>query len=224
MGRVSGTTCERWQGHLAMAAIGRLEAEEERELGDHLVQCAQCRRDAAELADVAASLARVEDHAIDGLGRIGAAPGVEIPDRIVPERARRPARAKVREVLVGVGAVIAVATTAAAVAATLGGAPGPVAREVAFSGGVGVHASASLTAAPWGTRILLEESGQPSGQIFTVSMRTGSGRWWTAGSYRTSVRSGTLKVELSCPAQPSRITEVWITDRAGRTVLDGWVA
>jgi len=59
--------------------------------------------------------------------------------------------------------------------------------------------------------------------VLTVSMRTAAGRWWAAGSYRTVPRAGTLVVQLSCAVPADQITDVWVSDQAGHTVLNGYV-
>ena len=106
--------------------------------------------------------------------------------------------------MAGIGAaVVAVAAAVVAVVA-LSTSPTPPIRTVALTGQPGVVASISLSTQSWGTRATLRESGQAPGQVLTVSMKSSSGRWWVAGSYRTTGRSGTVEVQLSCavPGQP----------------------
>ncbi len=94
---------------------------------------------------------------------------------------------------------------------------------MALRGGAGVTASARLTAEPWGTAIHLRETGQAGGQVLTVSMRTTTGSWWAAGTYRT-VTGRTVQVELACGVPAAKISTIWVRDKAGRTVLKGYVA
>jgi hypothetical protein len=121
-----------------------------------------------------------------------------------------------------VGALAAAAAAVVAVLA-LGATPAPASKTVALTGARGVQASVSLTAQSSGTRATLHESGQAAGQVLTVSMRTSSGHWWVAGSYRTVARTGPLEVQMTCAVQSNQITEVWVSDQSGHTVLDGYV-
>ena len=66
------------------------------------------------------------------------------------------------------------------------------------------------------------ESGQSGGQDLSVSMRTNTGSWWAAGTYRT-VTGHTVQVDLACAVPTSKITEIWVRDKAGQTVLRGYV-
>jgi hypothetical protein len=84
-------------------------------------------------------------------------------------------------------------------------------------------ASIALTSQSWGTRGTLRESGQAPGQVLTVAMKSASGRWWVAGSYRTAARSGPVEVQLSCAVALNQVTDVWVTDQSGHVVLDAYV-
>ena len=95
---------------------------------------------------------------------------------------------------------------------------------MALTGTPGVEATVSLTTQSWGTRATLVESGQAAGQVLTVWMKDASGHWWVAGSYRTTGRSGTVEVPLSCAVQAGQITNVYVRDQAGRAVLSGYVS
>ena len=68
---------------------------------------------------------------------------------------------------------------------TLAWPSGPATTTVALVGLPKVHATARLTAEPWGTAMDLRESGQPSGEVLSVYVRTVSGSWWQTGTYRT---------------------------------------
>jgi hypothetical protein len=120
------------------------------------------------------------------------------------------------------GALVAAAAAITAVVA-LGGAPAPASRTTALTGQPGVVASIALTSQSWGTRGTLRESGQAPGQVLTVAMKSASGRWWVAGSYRTAARSGPLEVQLSCAVALNQVTDIWVTDQSGQVVLNGYV-
>jgi anti-sigma factor RsiW len=227
--------CAEWQGILAMDVVGLASLEETSAVNEHLAQCPTCRQDAADLQWAAKALQSVDPAQLDHLGEQPLGPGGLVgspPDasKDVPAQAHVPLPALGGErhapgrdprVLVGIGS--AIVATAAAVMAVLaiGGSPAPATKTVALSGVSGVQASVSLTAQSWGTSATLQESGQAPGQVLTVSMRTSYGRWWVAGSYRTGTGSGPVVVQLSCAVQSNKITDVWISDQSGRTVLHG---
>ena len=96
--------------------------------------------------------------------------------------------------------VVAAGVAAAGIALVASGnGSAPPGKTVALSGAHGVTASVSLVSESWGTRATPGESGQAPGQVLTVSMKTASGRWWVAGSYRTTVRQGPRR--CNCPAR-----------------------
>jgi len=106
----------------------------------------------------------------------------------------------------------------------LSGAPATdTGHQVALAGRHGVRASARLTAEPWGTAIHLQETGQAGGQVLSVSMRTLSGSWWEAGTYRT-VTGRAVQVELGCGLPLAQIRSIWVRNGAGQAVLHAYVA
>jgi hypothetical protein len=241
VGRVSARDCSEWRGIIAMQAIGKASDEDTSGLAEHLGHCDQCRMDADEARSAAAALTLLDAEQVDRLEREskvlelpGGDGGEQRPmgarSAPAPEAtATEPDRAAVlrrrRRGLVAAGAgVVAVAAAAALVAAVALGGTTPPGRTVALTGERGVVASVSLSDQSWGTRATLRESGQAAGQVLTVSMRTSSGRWWVAGSYRTTGGSGTVDVQMSCAVQSNQITNVWVSDQSGRTVLTGYVS
>lgn len=240
MERMTERDCSGWRGVLAMDAIGRADEKEARELAEHLEECGQCRTDAEEVRTAAGALSLLDAAQVADLERgstvVGLAAGSEpvLPGlgggpepvaeiRPIDRRGRRPAEGK-KKWVTAAACVAAVAAAVAVVAAVaLGGSSTPPTRTVALSGEPGVTASVVLTSQAWGTRAVLTESGQAAGQALTVSMRTASGRWWVAGSYRTTGRSGSLEVSLSSAVPANQITDVWVSDQGGHTVLNGYV-
>ena len=113
-----------------------------------------------------------------------------------------------------------VASAAAAVlavvvlAVTLAWPSGPVTTTVALVGLPKVQATARLTAEPWGTAMDLHESGQPSGEVLSVSVRTVSGSWWQTGTYRTVGAS--VRVTMACALKMSKIKSVWVRLSSGQ--------
>ena len=95
----------------------------------------------------------------------------------------------------------------------------PSQRALALSGAPAVTASAVLVEQPWGTSLQLSERGLPGGQIYTVSMETKSGRWWTAGTYRPA-KGQAVFATMACAVSLHKITGVRVVNAAGATVLD----
>ena len=120
-----------------------------------------------------------------------------------------------------VGSVAATLVAATVLALTLAWPSGPVTKTVALHGLPEVHATARLTAEPWGTAMELHESGQPPGEVLMVSVRTVSGSWWQTGTYRTVGDS--LRVTMACALKMSKIVGVWVRDGTGRVVMHGYV-
>ena len=92
---------------------------------------------------------------------------------------------------------------------------------MALSGLPGVHATARLTAEPWGTAMELRESGQPSGEVLSVSLRTVSGTWWQTGTYRTA--GGSVRVTMACALRLSDIKSIWVRASTGHVVMHGYL-
>jgi hypothetical protein len=236
---------------MAMDAIGRTSADESRELAEHLEHCEECRGDAADVRSAAEALTLLDLDQVDGLGREADRPVPSVPSGlsrlsvpsslgaerpwsdgtvagptpVLPDGVARtgPGRTRRRR-MVGAGVVVGAVAAAVVAVVLLGGAQTPPTRTVALTGQRGVVASVSLTSQSWGTRATLRESGQAGGQVFTVAMKSASGRWWVAGSYRTTGRSGAVEVPLSCAVQVGQITTVWVSDQAGHRVLSGYVS
>jgi hypothetical protein len=215
-----------------MWAVGGLEVDEVVLVDEHLATCTSCREEADELEGVARLLSTVDLASIDeaspvaGESGLGATAGADSrpahPAIGASERGSRGERT-LRRFAVAVGTVAAsVALVASVVAASAGSVAAPPARSVTLHGQADVRATVALTATSWGSRAVLRETGQPPGTAYTVSMESSSGYSWVAGSYRTGYGSGSMRVHLSCPVSPGHVSEVWVTDPSGRTVLDGY--
>jgi hypothetical protein len=221
MGSVTGDRCDHWHGLLAMEVIGQLAEEDRLALNAHLDGCQACRDERGDLAGLARVLPAADP------GHLG---GHDVPFELqsavfgrLRSDARRDLRA--RRVRYALGGVAAASVAAVALVVGLSGSPGaPGPREitVALHGSNGVAASAVLTSRPWGTAIHIQEAGQPGGQDLSVSMRTTNGSWWAAGTYRT-VTGHTVQVELACAVPTSKITQIWVRNKAGQTVLRGYL-
>ena len=214
--------CARWQGELAMQALGRLEPDVEVALQAHLDGCADCRGEAAELAPLAGALAAASPTTLDEAeaDRVPTALQESVLARLATE-ARADRRRSRRRAGVLAGALAGAAVAASAVVVTLTGGHAPVGRVVALAGSPGTQASITLSPSPSGTDVTLREHGQPVGRDFVVTVKSTSGSWWQAGSYHTS--GATVRAQLTCAVAPSQITRVWVRDRTGATVLSAYV-
>jgi hypothetical protein len=215
---MTGDRCEHWHGLLALEVVGQLAEEDRLALSAHLDGCPACRDERQDLVGLSRILPAADP---DHLG------GHEVPfelESAVLTRLRADARhdRRGRRSRYFVGAAAAVVVAVALVVGLTDATSGPPGHTVALTGLAGVRASARLTAEPWGTAIHLQETGQPGGQVLTVSMRSGRS-WWPAGTYRT-VTGRTVQVDLACGVRLSDITSIWVRDKAGRAVLKGYVA
>ncbi len=233
MGAVTARSCPAWRGRLAMWAVGGLELDEADLVAEHLAGCVACREEADDLEGVTRLLSTVDIGAIDPTGPLGIdRPGDDSSLVGRDGRGRRGGASRengsrveraARRAALGFGSVAAaIAMVASALAATAGSVAAPPGRSVTLRGERGVRATLALTAEPWGARAVLDEVGQSPGGAYTVSMESRPGYRWVAGTYRTGSGSGPTKVQLTCPVSPGQITEVWVTDPSGHTVLSGY--
>jgi hypothetical protein len=222
MGSVTGDRCDHWHGLLALEVVDQLDGADRLALSAHLDGCQECRDQRQDLAGLARILPAADP------GHLG---GHEVPfelqtavfGRLASDARGERQRHRRRY---GLGAGVAASVAAVALAIGLTGSPGasrPGQITVALHGSKGVEASARLTSTPWGTAVHIEESGQPGGQDLSVSMRTTKGSWWAAGTYRT-VTGHAVQVDLACAVPTSKITEIWVRNKAGTTVLRGYLA
>ncbi len=220
---MSGTPCERWLGAIALEALGALEHEERAGLLAHLDGCAACRELANELAQTASVLPLVDR---DELSTTASLPPA-LTERVLGAlhddavTARRRRRVRAGAALAAVGAIAASLVLLVAVGSPTR--PPGTSTEVMLSGPGAAHATALLATRPWGTAITFSEQGLPAGGVYSVSMRTATGSWWTAGSYRT-VAGHAVVAQMSCYVQLARITGIRVTDDTGSAVLESVAA
>ena len=216
---MSADRCDHWHGLLALEVVGQLGEEDRPALRAHLDGCPACRDERDTLLPLVGALPAADPEHLDGHDV-----AFELQATVF-ERLRSDARHARHRRLGRLALALGGAGAAALVLVlTLSGGPatGP-GQEVALAGRSGVRATARLTAEPWGTAIHLQESGQAGGQVLSVSMRTLSGSWWEAGTYRT-VTGRTVQVELGCGLPLSKIRSIWVRNGAGHTVLHAYVA
>ncbi len=217
MGPLISDPCEHFQGLIAMEVVGQLSVDERVALGAHTEGCGACRDQRQDLTMLSMVLGAADpDHFNERELPFGLQTAVL--DRLRAEE-RRERRAHRARYLVGSAAAAVVAAVALAV--TLAWPSAPVTKTLALAGPSSVHATARLTAEPWGTEMDLRESGQPAGEVLTVSVRTVTGSWWSTGTYRTVGSS--VRVTMACALHLSSIQGVWIRDHTGHTVMHGYV-
>jgi hypothetical protein len=200
-----------------MEVVGQLSVHERVALSAHTEGCASCRDERQDLMMLSMVLGtadpdRFTEHELPF--RLQTA----VLDRLRAEERRERRLHRSRYVL---GSAAAAVVVAIVLVLTLAWPSGPMTTTVALVGLPKVHATARLTAEPWGTAMDLRESGQPSGEVLTVSIRTVSGSWWPMGTYRTVGSS--VRVTMACWLKMSKIKSVWIRESSGRTVMHGYV-
>jgi predicted anti-sigma-YlaC factor YlaD len=210
--------CNSRNGELAMDALGCLDEAERAELAAHLDTCEECGATSAELAQTVSAL--------EALSRTATlAPAADVPPDLTRavfagigaagqtnDRGRT-----IRRIALACGSVAAVVVAALSVGTGMGHAKPPT-RTIALQGPPGVTATAVLVQKPWGTELTIHEQGLTAGQTYTVSMDNSQGRWWTAGSYRTT-SSEPVEATMACAARFASINQIRVTDSAGRAVL-----
>ena len=212
--------CEQWNEAIAMHVFGDLSVNEEVALLAHLEGCDDCRALASEMTETFSLLEHVD------AGAIAASTSVspELSQRVLRDLHRvgvHQRRTRIVRV-VSVACVGAIAASLIFVGLfTAKSAPAPLQRTVALRGAASVKASAELVAQPWGTTVKLRERGLPSGTLYTVSMESDNGTWWTAGTYR-STSGKTVNATMTCAVALQRITNVRVVNGAGVMVLSNY--
>jgi len=214
---VSERPCEQWNEAIAMHVFGGLPTNEEVALVAHLEGCDDCRALASEMTETFTLLEHVDAGAIAASALVS--PGLS--EKVLRDLHRAGARQR-RTRIVAVAGVGAIAASLLLVGLFTGSStPAPLQRTVALSGAPSVRASAVLIAQPWGTTVKLRERGLPSGTLYTVSMESANGTWWTAGTYR-SVSGKTVNATMACAVALQRITNVEVVNGAGVMVLSNY--
>jgi hypothetical protein len=218
----NSSSCEQARGQIALAAIGRLPESERLSLESHLEGCPECRSDLADLSGLEAALSAAE---IDRVDQVVAIPeslrsavlgSLESEVATEVSRNRRASRLRVLSIAAAL-VILAGGGTAIAIGVTGSNQPVP-AKTFALTGPNGASATVQLTSESWGTRVVLEASGQTAAKDLTVWMREDNGSWWTAGTYN-SVDGSIVNVTMSCSVPSSDIDGVRVTNTAGKEVL-----
>jgi len=214
---VSERGCEQWNEAIAMYVFGDLPVNEKVALLAHLEGCDNCRALATEMTETFSLLGNVDAGAIAASASVS--PGLSV--RVLRDLHRAGVHQR-RTRIVAVAGAGAIAASLILVGLFTGtSTPAPLQRTVALRGAPSVRASVVLIAQPWGTTVKLRERGLPSGTLYTVSMESGNGTWWTAGTYR-SVSGKTVNATMACAVALQRITNVEVVNGAGVTVLSNY--
>jgi hypothetical protein len=223
MGPVNDLTCEQWHGLIALRSLGGLSSDEATALEAHLDGCAECRSLAEEMSSTVAMLAYVDPTSVEPTAQV--AP--ELAERVLGDLHRAGALHRRRR-RVAASAVSLVGALAAALilfALLSGTSPstshrtlvlGPTASESLTI--KDVTAKAVLVDQSWGTTVDFTEQGLPGGGVYTVSMETSAGTWWTAGTYR-SISGRTVSATMACAVAMKDITGLRVVNAKGVTVL-----
>jgi predicted anti-sigma-YlaC factor YlaD len=208
--------CEQWRGLIAMRALGDLVIDDAAALDAHLEGCADCRAIADELASTVSMLAYVDVASIEPTALV--AP--ELSARVLGDlhRAATTQRRRRRLTVSTVSLVGAIAAALILFAVVSGTSPTTNERTLALHGLTSVTAKAVLVNQSWGTTVDFSESGLPGGSVYTVSMKTATGAWWTAGTYR-SVSGRTVNATMACAVALKDITGLRVENAKGVTVL-----
>jgi predicted anti-sigma-YlaC factor YlaD len=216
MGPVNDDVCEQWRGLIAMRALGELASDDATALDAHLEGCADCRAVADELASTVSMLAYVDVASIEPTALVPP----ELSARVLGDLHRAAAmdRRRRRIIVSGASLVGAIAAALILFAVVSGTSPTTNERTMALHGLTSVTAKAVLVNQSWGTTVDFSESGLPGGGVYTVSMKTATGAWWTAGTYR-SVSGRTVNATMACAVGMKNITGLRVENSKGVTVL-----
>ena len=216
MGPVNDDVCEQWRGLIAMRALGELSSDDATALDAHLEGCGDCRAIADELASTVSILAYVEVASIEPTALVPP----ELSARVLGDlhRAAAMERRRRRVIISGASLVGALAAALILFAVVSGTSPTTNERTMALHGLTSVTAKAVLVNQSWGTTVDFSESGLPGGGVYTVSMKTATGAWWTAGTYR-SVSGRAVNATMACAVGMKNITGLRVENSKGVTVL-----
>jgi hypothetical protein len=224
MGPVTDMSCEQWRDPIAMRSLGGLSSDEALALDAHLEGCAECRSLAEEMSSTVAMLAYVDPSAIEPTALV--AP--ELAERVLGDLRRAGVlQRRRRRVMTSAASLVGAIAAAVILFALLSGtspttnqrtlALGPTTAG-ALSDGSSITAQAVLVDQSWGTSVDFSERGLPGGGVYTVSMKTATGAWWTAGTYR-SISGRTVSATMACAVAMKDITGLRVVNAKGVTVL-----
>ncbi|GAA1943186.1 anti-sigma factor family protein [Nocardioides hwasunensis] len=221
---------------LGSFALGHLDGPEAARVRAHLDGCAQCRAEADDLLPLADRLSLVDPRAFGDVPAPPPALGENVrlavararADRDADEvgRRRTEALARRRRGMVRGLAAAAVVVVALGVGGVVGRTTAPeppqppleaISLEVAQGDAVSVD-SADLVAHTWGVELRIVADGFAAGETFHAAFRTDDGELVPAGEF-LGVGGETMTCFLQSASLREDVTQVVVTDDAGRTVL-----
>jgi Putative zinc-finger len=212
------STCDQWREALAMQLLGDHSPEEMTGLLAHLDGCAECQVVAREMTETVALLKFVDGASVEPTASVPPDLTARVLGDLHAAGVAKRRRRRAGVITTGLVGVLAAALIVVLVVLGSNVTPSPTQRALALEGAPRVTASALLVKQPWGTSLRLHERGLPGGQVYTVSMETKSGRWWTAGTYR-AVNGKAVDATMTCAVALQKITGVRVVNSAGVTVL-----
>jgi hypothetical protein len=217
VGPVIADPCEHFRGLMAMEVVNQLTVDERVALGAHTEGCQACRDERQELTVLSMVLGAADPNHFNER-EVPFGLQTAVLDRLRAEERRERRLHRSRVVL---GSAAAAVVVAVVMALTLAWPSGPETRTVALNGQPTVHATARLTAEPWGTAVELHEVGQPGGEVLSVAVRTEAGSWWQMGTYRPDGSS--VRVTMACALKLSDIKSIWVRDHNGAILMHGYL-
>ena len=233
------TTEQDYRVSIGAYVLGGLEPQEASELEAHLDSCAECQRELAEFTETAAQLALVPPDLVAEALEDQQLPTTAADDLVLQRtlhevRAQRAGARRRRMLAVAAAAAALVAApviTAVAVGGGNGGEPAaapPSATSVpgrtvqASDAATGVSGVATLSTAPWGTKLQAKFTGEPRGAKCVLSVVSTSGERQVAGNWTVSdVAAGgagtNIQGSVSIPA--TDIARLEVATSTGRRLL-----
>jgi len=232
------TTEQDYRVAIGAYVLGGLEPQEATELEAHLDSCAECQRELAEFTETAAQLALVPPdllaEALEDEQLPTAADDLVLQRTLREVRAQRAGGRRRRVLAVAAAAAALVAApviTAVAVGGGNGGEPvaaPPSATSVpgrtvqASDAATGVSGVATLSTAPWGTKLQAKFTGEPRGAKCVLSVVSTSGERQVAGNWTvTDAAAGgagtNIQGSVSIPA--TDIARLEVATSTGRRLL-----
>lgn len=214
------TDCASVRTAIGAYVLGGLDADETAAVERHLAECAACRAEHAELADLPRLLSHVSLEQVESPVSPEPAPepsetGLRrLLDRVHAERARR--RRRVRVAVAGAAAaVVLVAAGGIAVGTQWPDGPTGTTENVevwqAADASTNVSVTATLEPFGWGTRVDAVMSGMRTGDICVIRVIDKSGNSWDAGSWLVGERTDNLRWagDVAVPLGNVARVEIW---------------
>jgi hypothetical protein len=211
--------------------LGALSATERLEFEQHLGACLECSTSVRQMAGLPGLLARVDPTVLDDLREVE-----PVPDALLANLVREVRRTRRHRLVLVAG--LAAAAVAAVLTLTLSPllgmdaappAAAPVGQVMTPLGDVPVRARLALQSVPWGTRLDLActyqptdehgaATGAPRRETYTLFVRTKDGRLEQVGTWR-SLEGRRMRLTAATATSRTDIASVEVRTTEGRPVL-----